>query len=93
MTTHFVGALGDHASAYETEIRQLVTLMRNKLQQIRSYYQASMEKHASEQQRDLLGRRAARASALVQTEQVPRTACCVRLCFGSHLQILTWPRA
>ena len=70
MTTHFVGALGDHASAYETEIRQLVTLMRNKLQQIRSYYQASMEKHASEQQRDLLGRRAARASALVQAEQV-----------------------
>ena len=63
------GALGDSESQYETEIRQVVTLLRNKLQQMRSYYQAALSMHDNEQQRDLLGRRAQRAAALVQEEQ------------------------
>ena len=53
-------ALGDAAATYETEVRQLVTLIRSKLEQTRSYYEAALSKHDSEQRRDLLGRRAAR---------------------------------
>ena len=77
--------LGDNAATYEAELRQLVSLLRNKLQQIRSYYEAATAKHASEQQRDLLGRRAARASAFVQAEQVtPGVRFLVCICF--HFQ-------
>eukprot|EP01045_Picozoa_sp_COSAG04_P012208 COSAG04_NODE_814_length_10091_cov_7.591873_9_plen_1027_part_00 len=65
----FSAALGDAAATYETEVRQLVTLIRSKLEQTRSYYEAALSKHDSEQRRDLLGRRAARASQLVEQEQ------------------------
>eukprot|EP01045_Picozoa_sp_COSAG04_P014873 COSAG04_NODE_1138_length_8106_cov_4.244036_6_plen_829_part_00 len=65
----FSAALGDAAATYETEVRQLVTLIRSKLEQTRSYYEAALSKHDSEQRRDLLGRRAARATQLVEQEQ------------------------
>ena len=82
------GALDDSESTFETEIRQVVTLIRNKLQQMRSYYQAALSKHDNEQQRDLLGRRAQRAAALVQSLQDSVSASTVQrdvlLCCLNH---------
>ena len=65
----FRSALGsDGEQTYETEIRQLVTLLRNKLQQMRSFYEAALSKHSNQQQRDLLARRGQRAESLVAEE-------------------------
>ena len=64
----FSAALGDTAATYETEVRQVVTLIRSKLEQTRAYYQAAVSKHDNERQRDLLGRRAQRASQLAAAE-------------------------
>ena len=65
----FGSALGANAATYETEVRQVVTLIRSKLEQTRAYYQAALSKVSNEQQRDLLGRRADRASQLVARTQ------------------------
>ena len=64
----FGSALGDSAATYETEVRQVVTLIRSKLEQTRAYYQAAMSKQDNERQRNLLGRRAQRAAQLVAEE-------------------------
>eukprot|EP01051_Picozoa_sp_SAG22_P003438 SAG22_NODE_167_length_16764_cov_34.845245_2_plen_346_part_00 len=69
LVSSFQTALGDGSSGFEVEIRQIVTLIRNKLQQMRAYYQAVESKRSNELERDLLGRRAARASQLVTIEQ------------------------
>lgn len=61
--------LGARAAEYEAELRQVVTLLRSKLEQTRSYYQAAVSKHENQHQRELLGRRASRASALAEAEQ------------------------
>ena len=65
----FRHALGSSAAEYETELRQVVTLLRSKLEQTRSYYQAAVSKHENQHQRDLLGRRASRANALAEEEE------------------------
>eukprot|EP01043_Picozoa_sp_COSAG02_P005432 COSAG02_NODE_147_length_33939_cov_6.689539_7_plen_1476_part_00 len=64
----FESALGSSAATYETELRQLTTLTRSKLEQMRAYYMAALSKRVNEEQRDLLGRRAERASQLVADE-------------------------
>ena len=64
----FGAALGDTAATYETEVRQVVTLIRSKLEQTRAYYQAALSKHDNEQQRNMLGRRVNRATQLVAEE-------------------------
>jgi hypothetical protein len=54
---------GDYS--YEGDIPQLTILIRSKLDQTRAYYEATLDKRANEQQRDLLRRRADRALRLV----------------------------
>lgn len=58
-------SIGADASTYNTEARQLVTLMCTKLEQTRSFYEAVMLMHNAEEQRDLLLRRTERSNALV----------------------------
>jgi hypothetical protein len=76
----FGSALGDRAATYETEVRQVVTLIRSKLEQIRAYYQAALSKHDNERQRDLLGRRAQRAAVARESgrRRHPRSTPCAR---------------
>jgi hypothetical protein len=50
---------------YNTEVRQLVRLIRTKLEQTRSYYEAAIDKYSDEQYRDMLSVRAQRSSGLV----------------------------
>ena len=69
LVNSFQSALGDDGPRFEVEIRQVATLIRNKLEQFRSYYQAAQSQRDSELQRDLLGRSAARASHFVTVEQ------------------------
>jgi hypothetical protein len=64
----FRHAFGANFAHFELDIKQLVTLIRSKLDQIRSFYKAALEKHGYEQQRDLLQRRAERAQQLVHAE-------------------------
>eukprot|EP01043_Picozoa_sp_COSAG02_P003653 COSAG02_NODE_90_length_37755_cov_29.833364_38_plen_1386_part_00 len=64
----FSSALGGNAAMYETEVHQVVTLIRSKLEQTRAYYQAALLKQTNEQQRDLLGRRAHRATQLISEQ-------------------------
>ena len=67
LVNSFQAAAGTGATV-ESDVRQLVTLIRTKLEQTRSYYQAALSKQDNEQRRDLLGRRAQRATDLVQAE-------------------------
>eukprot|EP01049_Picozoa_sp_SAG25_P019162 SAG25_NODE_5883_length_609_cov_1.417647_1_plen_77_part_10 len=64
LSNALLGAAGD-GSNYKVEVRQLVTLIRAKLEQIRAYNEAALSKKNNEQQRDLLGRRAKRTADLV----------------------------
>jgi hypothetical protein len=66
LSNALLGAAGD-SSNYRVEVRQLVTLIRTKLEQIRAYNEAALSKKNNEQQRDLLGRRAKRTADLVAT--------------------------
>jgi hypothetical protein len=52
-----------------TQLRQLMSLIRSKIDQTRSYYQVAVTKADSEQQRDLLIRRTNRTQQLVQRHQ------------------------
>jgi hypothetical protein len=66
LSNALLGAAGT-GSNYRVEVRQLVTLIRAKLEQIRAYNEAALSKRNNEQQRDLLGRRAKRTADLLAT--------------------------
>ena len=71
---------GDDSNEFRTEIDQLVTLIRTKLEQTKAFYEVALSKQYSDQQRELLSRRARRAQDLVASEE----SVAVQLTAASH---------